>query len=99
MQEKKLTFSVDDYTLKEISDSQLMVLEMYVTKSGQNKHGMPITRDAIIDSAETLIGKPVLYSFNKNTQDFMAHEVDEIACGVCGLTKDDYYFKEVDNEL
>jgi len=99
LKDKKLTFSIDNYTLKEISDSQLMVLEMYVARSGQNKHGLPISRDAIIDSAETLIGKPILYKFNKNTQDVMGHEVDEIACGVCGFSDDDYYFKEDDGEL
>lgn len=96
---QKITFSIDEYSLKEISDSQLMELEMKVVSEGDNKHGMPITRDAVINSAETIIGKPVLFKFNSSTQDLMEHEVDEIACGVCALTKDDYYFKEIDGKL
>lgn len=96
---KKLTFNISDYTLNEISDAQIMELEMYVVSEGENKHNMPISRDAIINSAETIIGKPVLFKYNKMSKDLMGHEVDEIACGVCGLTKDDYYFKEVDGKL
>lgn len=96
---QKLNFSIDDYTLQEISESQIMELEMKVVSEGDNNHGLPITRDAIINSAETIIGKPVLFKFNKAMQDLMGHETDEIACGVCGLTKDDYYFKEIDGKL
>lgn len=72
---------------------------MKVVSEGDNRHGMPITRDAVINSAETIIGKPVLFKFNSYTDDLMGHEVDEIACGVCGLTKDDYYFKEIDGKI
>lgn len=97
--DKRIEFSIDDYTLQEISDAQLMELEMKVVSEGDNRHGMPITRDAVINSAETIIGKPVLFKFNSYTDDLMGHEVDEIACGVCGLTKDDYYFKEIDGKI
>lgn len=96
---KKLTFEISDYSLKEISDSQLMELEMKVVSEGNNLHEMPITREAIINAAKTIIGKPVLFKFNRSTQDLMGHEVDEIACGVCALTQDDYYLKEIDDKL
>lgn len=72
---------------------------MKVVSEGDNLHEMPITRDAVISSAETIIGKPILFKFNRSTQDLMGHEIDEIACGVCALTKDDYYFKEIDEKL
>jgi hypothetical protein len=76
-----------------------MELEMKIVSDGKNSHEMPIVRDAVINSAETIIGKPVLFKFNKQTQDLMGHEPDEMACGVCALTKDDYYFKEIDGKL
>jgi hypothetical protein len=96
---KKLQFEINDFTLEEISNSQIMELEMKVVCEGDNRHGMPITRNAIIDSAKTIVGKPVLFKFNGTTQDLMGHEIDEIACGVSGLTNDDYYLKEIDGKL
>jgi len=72
---------------------------MYVVSEGDNRHGMPITRDAVIASAETILMKPLLFKFNSATQDFMQHEVDQIACGTTSYTKEDYYFKEIDGKL
>lgn len=71
-----------------------MVLEIWVVSEGNNSHNMPISRDAIINSAPSIIGKPVLYRYSTETDDFMAHEIDEIACGVLPLSNADYYFKE-----
>lgn len=93
---KKLTFNIDKYDLQEINNSQLAILEMWVVSEGQNAHKMPITRDAIISAASSIIGKPVLYKYNPKTDDFEAHETDEISCGVLALNKAEYSFKEDD---
>lgn len=74
-----------------------MVLEIWVVSEGNNSHNMPISRDAIIKSANSIIGKPVLYKYSVKNDDFMAHEIDEISCGVLALSNADYYYKE-DND-
>ena len=90
-------FTINKYNIQDISDNQLAKIEMWVTKSGDNKHNLPITEDAIRQSADTLVGKPILYKYNKYTKDFMGHEVDEIPCGVV-LSKDDIRFEYDENE-
>ena len=91
---KTLTFSIDKYTLEEVNEQQLMILEMWIVSEGNNAHDMPIPRDAIINAASSLIGKPVLYKYSDSDKDFEAHEMDEISCGVLALNKLDYSFKE-----
>ena len=90
-------FTINKYNIQDISDNQLAKIEMWVAKSGDNKHNLPITEDAIRQSADTLVGKPILYKYNKYTKDFMGHEVDEIPCGVV-LSKDDIRFEYDKNE-
>lgn len=90
-------FTINKYNIQDISDNQLAKIEMWVAKSGDNKHNLPITEDAIRQSADTLVGKPILYKYNKYTKDFMGHEVDEIPCGVV-LSKDDIRFEYDENE-
>ena len=92
-----ISFKVDKYNIQDISDNQLAKIEMWVAKSGDNKHNLPITEDAIRQSADTLVGKPILYKYNKYTKDFMGHEIDEIPCGVI-LSKDDIRFEYDENE-
>ena len=90
-------FTINKYNIQDISDNQLAKIEMWVAKSGDNKHNLPITEDAIRQSADTLVGKPILYKYNKYTKDFMGHEIDEIPCGVV-LSKDDIRFEYDENE-
>lgn len=92
-----LSFKVNKYNIQDISDNQLAKIEMWVVKSGDNKHNLPISEDAIKKAANTLVGKPILYKYNKYTKDFMGHEIDEIPCGVV-LSKDDIRFEYDENE-
>ena len=90
-------FTINKYTIQDISDNQLAKIEKWVANSGDNKHNLPITEDAIRQSADTLVGKPILYKYNKYTKAFMGHEIDEIPCGVV-LSKDDIRFEYDENE-
>ncbi len=92
-----VSFTINKYNIQDISDNQLAKIEMWVAKSGDNKHDLPITEDAIRQSADTLVGKPILYKYNKYTKDFMGHEIDEIPCGVV-LSKDDIRFEYDENK-
>ena len=92
-----LSFAVNKYNIQDISDNQLSKIEMWVVKSGDNKHNLPISEDAIRQAANTLVGKPILYKYNKYTKDFMGHEIDEIPCGVV-LSKDDIRFEYDENK-
>lgn len=55
---------------------------------------MPISREAILNSASSIVGKPVLFKYSSRSEDFLQHEEDELACGVIALDKSDYSFKE-----
>lgn len=92
-----LSFAVNKYNIQDISDNQLSKIEMWVVKSGDNKHNLPISEDAIRQAANTLVSKPILYKYNKYTKDFMGHEIDEIPCGVV-LSKDDIRFEYDENK-
>ena len=50
-----LSFAINKYNIQDISDNQLAKIEMWVAKSGDNKHNLPITEDAIRQSADTLV--------------------------------------------
>jgi hypothetical protein len=94
---QRLTFKIDKFkTLEDINNDQLMILELWIVSEGDNAHRLPIPRNAIIESASSIIGKPVLYKYSEKTDDLMAHEVDEISCGVTALNKADYCFREDD---
>jgi len=42
-----LSFKVNKYNIQDISDNQLAKIEMWVVKSGDNKHNLPISEEAI----------------------------------------------------
>lgn len=94
--EKVLSFAIDKYNIQDINDSQLTKVEMWVAKSGDNLHNMPITEEALRQAADTLVGKPILYKYNPHTKDFMGHEIDEIPCGTV-LSRDDIRFEYDEN--
>jgi hypothetical protein len=90
-----LTFDVKKFdVLEDINNDQLMILELWIVSEGNNAHNMPISKDAILKSALSIVGKPVLYKYDEQQDDCMAHEVDEISCGVMALNNTEYYFKE-----
>ncbi len=86
-----LNFSIDKYDLQEISDTEIMKIRMWIVSEGDNRHGKPISWEAIVAARPTLIGKPVVALYDKYIKDFMGHEVLEVPIGVV-LSDDDISF-------
>lgn len=76
-------FSIDvasfEIVPEEYSDSQLAVVEIYVCHDGNNRHNVPITREALVRAKDTLKNKFLVAGFDGN--DFEGHEPDEQIVG------------------
>ena len=76
-------FSIDvasfEIVPEEYSDSQLAVVEIYVCHDGNNRHNVPITREALVKAKDTLKNKFLVAGFDGN--DFEGHEPDEQIVG------------------
>ena len=76
-------FSIDvasfEIVPEEYSDNQLAVVEIYVCHDGNNRHNVPITREALVRAKDTLKNKFLVAGFDGN--DFEGHEPDEQIVG------------------
>lgn len=77
-----VNFSIDKIQLvEENSNSQFATIECDLCRSGFNTHRMPISKDAIKYSANSIKGKPILVSMRWDKRDFQGHDADELPCG------------------
>ena len=83
MDNKLEKFSLDvasfEIVPEEYSDSQLAIVEIYVCHDGNNRHNVPISREALIRAKDTLKNKFLVAGFDGN--DFEGHEPDEMIVG------------------
>lgn len=88
---KYLNFEISNVQIVENSaQSKFAILQVDVCRSGNNTHHLPITKEAIQDSAVSVKGVPILTKVRYDGKDFMGHEIDEIAVG---------YFSENEPQL
>lgn len=88
---KYLNFEISNVQIVENSaQSKFTILQVDVCRSGNNTHRLPITKEAIQDSAVSVKGVPILTKVRYDGKDFMGHEIDEIAVG---------YFSENEPQL
>lgn len=88
---KYLNFEISNVQIVENSaQSKFAILQVDVCRSGNNTHRLPITKEAIQDSAVSVKGVPILTKVRYDGKDFMGHEIDEIAVG---------YFSENEPQL
>lgn len=64
---------------EEYSDEQLATVEIYVCHDGNNRHNIPISREALVRAKDTLKNKFLVAGFDGN--DFEGHEPDEMIVG------------------
>ena len=70
-----LNLAVDKVKLlHEASDAQLAVAEIWVCRSGQNSHKLPIDITAIKQAEPTLINKFLVAGYDEKNKDFKGHE-------------------------
>lgn len=79
----KKTFNVDienfEIVAEDYSDSQLAIVEVYVCHDGNNRHNVPISREALVKAKDTLKNKFLVAGFDG--VDFEGHEPDEMIIG------------------
>lgn len=79
----KKTFNVDvenfEIVAEEYSDDQLAIVEVYVCHDGNNRHNVPISREALVKAKDTLKNKFLVAGFDG--VDFEGHEPDEQIVG------------------
>jgi phage shock protein A len=79
---RKLVFNVDSIDIKEeIENSQFKRARARIFASGDNLHGMPVLESALYDAESTIYDKPLIWKYNKVTDDAMEHEEDQVPCG------------------
>lgn len=76
--EKIIQFNIDEdnIKIKEISDEQLAIAEIWVCHDGNNKHNMPISLDTIKKATPTLLNKFLVASYKYG--DFGGHDGKEM---------------------
>ena len=79
---EKLQFEMSGAELvSENSDSQFADVEVFVCRSGENTHRMPISEEAIKNGVHSLARKPFLAAFYDNNTRLGGHDDIEQACG------------------
>ncbi len=77
----KFLLDIENFEIlpEEYSDEQLATVEIYVCHDGNNRHGIPISREALVNAKDTLKNKFLVAGFDGN--DFEGHEPDEMIVG------------------
>lgn len=77
----KFKFDIDNFELidDENIDDSLAIVEVYVCHDGNNRHNLPISREALIKAKDTLKNKFLVAGFDG--EDFEGHEPDEQIVG------------------
>lgn len=80
--DKTLKFSVDRMELiDEVNQSQFAKVKIYAFASGENAHDRPVNEDALKRSAYTIYDKPLVWVFDKYSNDIGSHDPKEVPCG------------------
>lgn len=75
-------FSIDNVEwVDSVNESLFRKLRIKAFASGDNEHTMPIKEEVLIRGAKTIYDKPILWKYDKISDDAMAHEEDEVPCG------------------
>lgn len=94
---EKYVFSIDEAKLVELSNSQFAELIMYIVSDGDNAHGLPITKEALVRAMPTLFEKPILAKYSPYTRDATTHVDDQAAIGFFPK-KEDVWLEEKDGK-
>ena len=81
MAKKMFNVDVENFEIvaEDYSDDQLAIVEVYVCHDGNNRHNIPISREALVKAKDTLKNKFLVAGFDG--VDFEGHEPDEMIVG------------------
>ena len=84
-----LKFSLESMDfIEEVNDKLFRKARIRAFASGKNAHTLPIDEDVLKRGAATIYNKPILWKYNKYTDDAEGHEKDEVPCGFIPETFD-----------
>lgn len=78
---KKVSFSIEEFSIDENPSSHFAVMDMKIVSSGMNLHNLPITKEAVKKSAQTLFGKPVLTHYIPEKDSLGGHDEEQVPIG------------------
>lgn len=78
---KKINFTVEDFSVEENPSSHFAVLDMKIVSSGMNLHNLPIKEEAIERASKTLFGKPVLTHYMEKEDALGGHDPEQVPIG------------------
>ena len=82
MEEKKITFAVDDVNIvSENPDSNFAILSLDFFSSGINKHNLIINEDVLMRTSETIRSCPLVWKYDPVFRDASTHCPEETPCG------------------
>jgi hypothetical protein len=78
MLKRLLEFEIQDIKIERLIDDSTALCEIRVITEGQNKHGLPLSIETIMDAAErSLRGKPILATYSDWKRDLEGHKRPE----------------------
>ena len=78
--DNKVLLDIENFSVvKEVSDEQFAIVEVYVCHDGNNRHNMPIKLSTLKKATNTLKNKYLVAGFDGD--DFEGHEPDELIVG------------------
>lgn len=95
---KKISFSINDFSVDENPSSHFAILDMKIVSSGMNLHELPIKPQAIEKASTSLFGKPVLAHYIEDKDALGGHDPEQIPIG-CFLDKDVFIFTDEQQKM
>lgn len=84
-----LNFSLNSFDFVEESKNELFQkVRIKAFSSGENSNTMPVDEDVLINGAKTIYDNPILWKYNRFTDDANGHDEDEVPCGFIKEEKD-----------
>ena len=77
----KVNFEVDSVDIQKYKDQRFTKCTIECFASGENAHTNPITLEDLKATASTIYDIPIVYSYDRYTQDYKGHEYDEVPLG------------------
>lgn len=98
MTDNILTFSVDRIEiLEQISNSQFARARVWAFASGENKHEMVVSEEALIRAESTIYDKPLVWLYNKTIDDATGHSNLEVPAGFVPKHSANISYERVDD--
>ena len=95
---KKLSFVATDVRIEEQrNDEQFATLYVNAFASGHNRNNTYVSDETLQKTAWTILDKPLLWAYDKKTNDVGSHERDEVPCGFIPSSNNNLSFTRLED--